>query len=96
MHGPKPENDSPGLGANESRANCEKKSNKRRSNTKSNRTRQALHSFAVTDGSALAGHIIEGVGSGFKATDQNGKTIGIFKSLKEAMAAIPPTAGGGL
>jgi hypothetical protein len=96
MHGPKPRNESPGFAGNESRANSKKTSTKPRSNTKSSRARQALHSFAVTDGTALAGHIVEGVGSSFKARDPSGNTIGTFSSLKEAMAAIPPAAGGGL
>jgi hypothetical protein len=48
------------------------------------------HSFTVTDSTALAGHIIQQTGSRFEALAPDSRKIGIFKSLREAMAAIRP------
>jgi hypothetical protein len=62
----------------------------------SQETSSKRRSFTVTDGTALAGHVVEYVELRFKATDPSGKTIGVFSSLKEAMAALPSMAGGGL
>jgi hypothetical protein len=52
--------------------------------------RSQKHSFTVTDGTALAGHIIQQTGSRFEALGPDSCKIGIFKSLREAMAAIRP------
>ncbi|MFZ2079897.1 MAG: hypothetical protein WAV38_25270 [Xanthobacteraceae bacterium] len=49
--------------------------------------------FAVTDGTELAGHIIERTGNRFDVTAPDGDRNGTFKSLKVATAALVRVAG---
>jgi hypothetical protein len=49
--------------------------------------------FAVTDGTELAGHIIERTGNRFDVTRPDGDRKGTFRSLKVATAALARVAG---
>jgi hypothetical protein len=54
---------------------------------KRKQTSTAVH-WSVTDGRAPAG-VIDKIGNTFTARDTDGEIVGIFPSLKAAMAALP-------
>jgi hypothetical protein len=92
---PDPEKRSPALSGKERRAKKEK-SNKRNRISKAKPKHQGVQrDFFVCDGTALAGRIVECVGPRFEARSPGGETVGIFGSLKEALAALPRALGGG-
>jgi hypothetical protein len=48
--------------------------------------------LSVTDGATCVGFVLSRGRDGFESFDRNGKTIGKFKTQKEAMRAIPTEA----
>jgi hypothetical protein len=46
--------------------------------------------LAIYDGQAIRGHVrLHGPAVGFEAYDADGRSLGIYQSLRAAMAAVP-------